>query len=64
MRNFEEQAQRRLRKVNDIKAMFWKRLAEEQKKENGMGRMAIYQEVADCFYLSEAEIRHIIAGRR
>ena len=64
MRNYEDQAERRLRKVNDIKAMFWKRLAEEQKKENGLGRMAVYEEVAYQFYMSPTEIRHIIAGRR
>jgi len=63
-KNYEDQAERRLRKVNDIKTKFWKRLAEEQKKEDGLGRMAIYREIADQFYLSESEIRHIIAGRR
>ena len=65
-RNQEDQAERRLRKVNDIKTMFWKRLAEENKKpkEERLGRMAIYEEVAERFYLSESEIRHIIAGRR
>lgn len=66
MKNYEDQAERRLRKVNDIKTMFWKRLAEEEKKpaEERLGRMEIYEEVAYPFYMSPTEIRHIIAGRR
>ena len=66
MKNYEEQAERRLRKVNDIKAMFWKLLVEEEKKpkEERRGRMAIYEEVGYQFYESATEIRHIIAGRR
>ena len=63
-RNYEEQAQRRARKVNDIKTMFWSRCAEENKKENGLGKMAIYEEVAYHFYMSSTEIREIIANRR
>jgi len=66
MRNQEDQAERRLRKVNDIKAMFWKRLAEENKKppKERLGRMDIYEEVGYLFYMSATEIREIIAGRR
>jgi len=66
MRNYEDQAERRLRKVNDIKTMFWKRCAEEEKKpkEERLGRMALYEEVAYPFYMSPTEIREIIAGRR
>ena len=33
MKNYEDQAERRLRKVNDIKTMFWKRSSEEEKKD-------------------------------
>ncbi len=66
MKNYEDQAERRLRKVNDIKAMFWKRCSEEEKKDpkERMIIMEIYDEVGYCFYLSADEIRHIIAGRR
>ena len=66
MRNYEDQAQRRARKVADIKEMFYRRLSEENQKpiEKRMKLMAIYEEVAYRFYLSEKEIRDIIAGRR
>lgn len=66
MRNYEDQAQRRARKVADIKDMFYRRLSEENQKpiEERMKLMAIYEEVAYRFYLSEKEIRDIIAGRR
>jgi hypothetical protein len=66
MRNYEDQAQRRARKVADIKEMFYRRLSEENQKpiEERMKLMAIYEEVAYRFYLSEKEIRDIIAGRR
>ena len=66
MRNYEDQAQRRARKVADIKEMFYRRLSEENQKpiEGRMKLMAIYEEVAYRFYLSEKEIRDIIAGRR
>ena len=63
-RNYEEQSQRRARKVNDIKTMFWTRCAEEERKEHGKGKMAVYEEVAYHFYMSPTEIREIIAGRR
>ena len=65
-KNYEDQAERRLRKVDDIKAMFWKRSAEEEKKpkEERMSLMEIYDEVGYAFYLSPTEIREIIAGRR
>ena len=65
-RNNELQAQRRARKINAIKEMFYQRLAEEDKKPKGerMRTMDIYEEVAYWFYLSEKEIRDIIAGRR
>ena len=65
MRNYEDQAQRRARKVADIKEMFYRRLSEENQKpiEERMKLMAIYEEVAYRFYLSEKEIRDIIAGR-
>lgn len=33
MKNYEDQAERRLRKVNDIKTMFWKRSSKEEKKD-------------------------------
>ena len=58
MKDYEEQAQRRARKVADIKEMF-QRLTNE-----GMSYMKAYQQVGYHFYLSETEIRHIIAGRR
>jgi len=66
MRNYEDQAQRRARKVADIKEMFYRRLSEENQKpiEERMKLMALYEEVAYRFYLSEKEIRDIIAGRR
>lgn len=66
MRNYEDQAQRRARKVADIKEMFYRRLSEENQKpiEERKKLMAIYEEVAYRFYLSEKEIRDIIAGRR
>ena len=65
-RNYEAQAARRARKVNDIRSMFGRRLAEENKKPDGERKstMDIYEEVADAFYLSATEIREIIAGRR
>lgn len=65
-RNYENQAERRARKVSDIKQMFYRRIAEENQKPIGeqKQRMAIYEEVAYAFYLSEKEIRDIIAGRR
>ena len=65
MSNYEDQAQRRARKVADIKEMFYRRLSEENQKpiEERMKLMAIYEEVAYWFYLSEKEIRDIIAGR-
>lgn len=58
MRNNEDQAQRRARKVHDIKQMFY------QLTRQGVPNMEAYEQVGYCFYLSEAEIRHIIAGRR
>ena len=65
-RNYEAQAERRARKVNDIRSMFDRRMAEENKKpdEERKSTMDIYEEVAYAFYLSQTEIRHIIAGRR
>ena len=65
-KDYENQAQRRARKVNDIKGMFYRRLAEEDKKpmDERMNLMDLYEEVAYPFYLSATEIRHIIAGRR
>ena len=33
MRNYEDQAQRRARKVADIKEMFYRRLSEENRRE-------------------------------
>lgn len=66
MRNYEDQAQRRARKVADIKAKFATLWAEENKKpkEEQVGVMEIYKAVAYDFYLSPTEIREIIAGRR
>ena len=63
MRNYEDQAQR---KVADIKAKFATLWAEENKKpkEEQVGVMEIYKAVAYDFYLSPTEIREIIAGRR
>lgn len=58
MKNYEDQAQRRARKVNDIKQMFY------QLTQQGMPNMEAYEQVGYHFYLSETEIRHIIAGRR
>ena len=65
-RNYELQAQRRARKIADIKEMYYRRLAEENKKpeEERMKLMEIYEEVAYSFYMSQTEIREIIAGRR
>ena len=65
-RNYEAQAERRARKIADIKTMFYNRLAEENKKpkEEQMKLMDIYEEVAYHFYLSATEIREIMAGRR
>lgn len=57
-RNNEEQAERRARKVRDIKTMFYGLLAA------GTKTMQAYEKVAYHFYLSEKEIRDIIAGRR
>ena len=58
MKNYEDQAQRRLRKVNDIKTMFW------SLTKQGMPNMTAYEQVGYRFYMSATEIRHIIAGRR
>lgn len=65
-RNNELQAQRRARKIADIKAMYYRRLAEEDKKpkEEQMKTMDLYDEVGYAFYVSGKEIRDIIAGRR
>ena len=65
-RNYELQAQRRARKIADIKEMYYRRLAEENKKpeEERMKLMDIYEEVAYHFYLSDTAVRAIIAGRR
>ena len=65
-RNYELQAQRRARKIADIKEMFYRRMAEENKKqeEERMKLMDIYEEVAYHFYLSDTAVRAIIAGRR
>ena len=65
-RNYELQAQRRARKIADIKELYYRRLAEENKKpvEERMKLMDLYEEVAYHFYLSDTEIRAIIAGRR
>ena len=65
-RNYELQAQRRARKITDIKEMYYRRLAEENKKQEDerMKLMEIYEEVAYSFYMSQTEIREIIAGRR
>lgn len=57
-KNYEEQAQRRARKVNDIKTMFY------QLTRQGMRNMEAYERVGYYFYMSATEIRHIIAGRR
>ena len=57
-KNYEEQAQRRVRKVNDIKTMFYQLI------RNGMRNMEAYEQVGYHFYMSATEIRHIIAGRR
>ena len=58
MKNYEEQAQRRARKVNDIKTMYWTLIRQ------GMPNMKAYEQVGYHFYMSATEIRHIIAGRR
>ena len=65
-RDYEAQAARRARKVNDIRSMFARRMVEENKKPDGERKttMEIYEEVAYAFYLSQTEIREIIAGRR
>ena len=65
-RNYELQAQRRARKIADIKEMYYCRLAEENKKpeDERMKLMDIYEEVAYHFYLSDTAVRAIIAGRR
>ena len=57
--NHEEQAQRRARKVNDIKTMFYQLTGHD-----GMPNMEAYEQVGYRFYMSSTEIRHIIAGRR
>ena len=57
-KDYEIQAQRRARKVADIKEMFY-RLTQQ-----GVPNMEAYERVGWHFYLSETEIRHIIAGRR
>ena len=65
-RNYEVQAQRRARKIADIKEMFYRRMAEENKKpeKERMKLMDLYEEVAYHFYLSDTAVRAIIAGRR
>ena len=65
-RNYELQAQRRARKIADIKQIFYNRLKKKKKKpeEERMKLMEIYEEVAYHFYMSQTEIREIIAGRR
>ena len=57
-KDYELQAQRRARKVQDIKTMF------QQLTNQGVPNMEAYERVGWYFYLSETEIRHIIAGRR
>ena len=65
-RNNENQAQRLARKVADIKAMFYFRMAEENRKplSERLKTMDLYEEVAYRFYLSDTAVRAIIAGRR
>ncbi|MBR6492778.1 MAG: hypothetical protein IKT13_02475 [Paludibacteraceae bacterium] len=65
-RNYEDQAQRRARKVADIKGKFYQRMAEEnaKPKDERMKIMDLYDEIGYAFYMSGTEIREIIAGRR
>ena len=58
-KNNEDQAERRLRKVNAIKAMFY-----QLTQHGGMPNMEAYEQVGYHFYISATEVRHIIAGRR
>jgi hypothetical protein len=57
-RNYEEQAQRRMREVEVIKTMYYDYLRE------GLSCMEAYEMVGYWFFRSTTEIRHIIKGRR
>lgn len=54
----ESTAERRVRRNNDIKTLFYKLTIEE-----GMSFMDTYEAVGYHFYLSSEQIRQIIAGR-
>ena len=54
----ESTAERRARRNNDIKSLFFKLTIEE-----GFSFMEAYEAVGYAFYLSSEQIRQIIAGR-
>ena len=54
----ESTAERRARRNNDIKNLFYQLTIEE-----GMSFMEAYEAVGYAFYLSSEQIRQIIAGR-
>ena len=55
----ESAAERRARRNNDIKTMFY-----QLTRHGNMPNMVAYELVGYHFYMSASEIRHIIAGRR